>query len=58
MDDLLTPFAYSPECRVAVLGPWDADYMSELSRLPPEAKVGRIWVTGVCIYDIVWPIQC
>lgn len=28
-----------PECRIAVFGPHDAEYMSELKHLPPEAKV-------------------
>ena len=33
------------ECRIAILGPHDAPYMSELSKLPAEAKVSD-WIGG------------
>lgn len=38
---------YPTECRIAVLGPHDAEYMSELTRLPPEAKVGQTKQTQI-----------
>ena len=48
------------ECRIAILGPHDADYMSMLSHLPPQAKVvvkGKTvedFEVCVCVFVCSW----